>query len=252
MKVQFKYAFRTGLNARIAVFAVILLMDLVFITLGEMNRLSSAAHITAVSLGGVAIAVMMAVNIVGDIAIARYMFSAPGAYLHALTPVLRWKTLLAGLLAMALMDLLTTAVVIAGEIWLSFNLAGDNVWRIVWNAIQANSTDLMYGVCIILIMILGYLLVVTIILFCAAAKRSIFSNMPASGFLTFLLGCGCFYAVSLLQLIFAPFGSVYRYGLFITIMVGRGALPFFIPLILLEAAAVFALTSTLMERKMNI
>jgi len=58
MKVQFKYAIRAGLYARGPVFAVIFIMELIFIVLGSLGILPLAAQITAVSLGGTAIAVM--------------------------------------------------------------------------------------------------------------------------------------------------------------------------------------------------
>ena len=254
MKAQFKYAFLAGLYVRGGVFAVIFVMNLVFITLGSLDLLPPAGHVTAVSLGGIAIAVMMAANIVGDIAVARRMFAAPGAYLHALTPVPRRKTLLAGVLAMAVMDFVTMAVVIAGEVWLSLNLAGGGLWRIIWNAVRANAADLPYVFFFILMLIAGYLLIMAVILFCVTAEKSVFYKMRASGLIMFLLACGCFYAASLLQLVLAPFGSVERYGVLITLHLPfRGAVPpLYILLILLEAAVLFVLTSKLMERKMNI
>ena len=254
MKAQFKHAFMAGLYVRGGVFAVIFVMNLAFITLGSLNLLTPAAHVTAVSLGGIAIAVMMAANIIGDVAVARRMFAAPGAYLHALTPVPRWKTLLASVLAMAVMDFVTMAAVIAGEVWLSLNLAGRGIWRIIWNAVRANASDLPYVLFFILLLIAGYLLIMTIIMFCVTAEMSVFYKMRASGLITFLLACGCFYAASLLQLILAPFGSVERYGVLITLYLPfRGAVPpLYILLVLMEAAALFVLTSKFMERKMNI
>ena len=254
MKAQFKYAFLAGLHVRGSVFAVIFAMDLVFIALGSLDLLSPAAHITAVSLGGIAIAVMIAADIIGDIAIARLMFAAPDAYLHALTPVPRRQTLLASVFAMMAMDIVSMTAVIAGQVWLSLNFAGRGVWRIVWNAVRANAAGLPYVLFFVLLMIAVYLLVMMVILFCATVNMSIFYKMRASGLMTFLLACGCFYAASLLQLVLAPFGSVERYWVILTLYLPfRGAVPpLYILLILLEAAALFALTSKLMERKINI
>ena len=254
MKAQFKYAFLAGLYVRGGVFAVIFVMNLAFITLGSLNLLPPAAHVTAVSLGGIAIAVMMAANIIGDIAVARRMFSAPGAYLHTLTPVPRRKTLLASVLSMAVMDFVTMATVITGEVWLSLNLAGRGIWRIIWNAVRANAADLTYVLLFILLLVMIYLLKMMIILFCVTAKNSVFYKTRASGLMTFLLACGCFYAAILMQLVLVPFGSIERYGMLIILYLPSNsvALPLYILLILLEAAALFVLTSKLMERKMNI
>jgi len=77
--------------------------------------------------------------------------------------------------------------------------------------------------------------------------------MPASGFLAFLLACGCFYVVSLLQLLLAPFGEVGWQGFLIVITLSPGAAgPLLTLLTLIEAAGLFVLTSKLMERKINL
>ena len=124
MKAQFKYAFFAGLHIRGIVFAVIMVMNLAFIIPGLIGVLPQAALITGVSLSGVAIAVMMAVNIVGGISIMRRMYSAPIAYLHALTPGPRWKMLLASVITMIAMDIITMAAAIFCVVLASFNLAG--------------------------------------------------------------------------------------------------------------------------------
>ena len=254
MKALFKYAFLTGLYIRGAVFAVIFLMDAVFITLGSLGLLPFAAHVTAVSLGGVAVIIMKVANIGGDIYLARRLFSAPDAYLYALTPVPRRKILLSWVVTMAAMDLFSMLVVIVGEMWLSFNLAGGGIWQIVWNFLHRNTLHLLYGFWLILLMIAAYFLVMMVIMFCAAAKKSFFFTKRASGFLAFLLACACLYVVSLLQLILAPFSEVQRYGLLLIIVPTNSGVtfPLLIVLTLLEAAALFILGSKLIERKINI
>jgi hypothetical protein len=252
MKAQFKYAFRTGLTFRGAAFAVIFTMDAVFIILGSLGLLPYAAIVTAVSLGGVAISVMLVFDIIGDIAVIRRMFSVPEAYLYALTPSPRRKILLASVVAAALLDIVTMTVVITAEVWLSFILAGEEVWRNVWDFINANSSYLLYGFWYVLLLAAGYLLLMMIILFCITVKKSILYTIPASGLLAFLLACVCCYVVSLLQLVLFPFGTVDRYGLLITLILGSNALPFYALLTLLEAAGLFVITSKLMERKINL
>jgi hypothetical protein len=252
MKAQFKYAFMTGIHIRGIIFAVIFAMMAIFITLGSLGRLPVPAHITAVSLGGVAIAVMFAANIICDVSVIRRMFAAPEAYLYLLTPVPRRKILLASVITMLAMDFITMAVAITGEVWLSFNFTGLE-WNMIFSALKQNSSDLLFVIWGIPLLIAGYLLIMMIILFAVTAKRSIFFKMPASGLLAFLLACACFYAVSLLQLILIPFSSVQRYGLLIIVNVNNSAaLPVLVLLTLLEAAGLFFVTSKLMERRINI
>jgi len=253
MKAQFKYAFLAGLNVRGAVFAVIFVINAVFIILGSLGFLPFAAHVTAVSLGGVAIALMFAADIGGDVFIARRMFSAPEAYLHALTPVHRRKILLASVIAMAAMDIVSMAVVITQEVWLSFNLAGDNIGKIVLDAIRSEPSYLYYGIWFVLLLICGYLFLMMVVLFGITAKKSIFFKMPASSLLAFLLACACCYGFSLLQLVAFPFGSVQRYGIFIVITLGgEAAFTLLITLFLLGAAILYVVTSKLMERRINL
>jgi len=253
MKAQFKYAFLAGLYIRGHVFAAIFVMEFVFITLGSLGLLPFAAHVTAVSLGGVAIAVMLAANIGGDVLIARRMFSVPEAYLHALTPVPRRAILLASVLTMAVMDLVTMAVVITAEVWLSFNLAGDNIGKIIWDFIHSNGPNLFYVILFGIMLIAAYLLLLMIIMFFVTAKKSIFHKMPASGFLAFLLACGCVYVASLLQLVLIPLSNVERYGLLIVLNFNNiAACPVYTLLVLLETVGLFILCSRLMERKVNL
>ena len=255
MKAQCKYSFRAGLPVRGAAFGVIVVMELLFGLFSTTVTPWEALKITAVSLGGTAIAVMMAMNIIGDVAIARRLFTSPDAYLHALTPAPRWKTLLSSLIAMTVMDFVTMAVVIMGEVWLSFILAGSSfsaefgsvltkifsdgssVWTVVWGFLS---------------LLLGYLLIMLIILFGVTAKKSFLYKLPAAGLLTFLLICGCVYAISLLTLLLTPFGSLEQHGLFFILTLGRtSALPFAL-LTLLETAGLFCLTARLLERKVNL
>ena len=252
MKVQFKYAFITGLPFRGAAFAAIFVMDAAFILLGSLGLLPFAAMVTAVSLGGVAIAVMLVFDIISDVAILRRMFSAPEAYLYALTPSPRREILLASVIATAVLDIVTMAVVITAEVWLSFILAGGEIWRTMWDLISKNGYDFLYRLWFVPLLAAGYMLLLMIILFCITVKKSVLFRIPASGLLAFLLACACCYVSSLLQLLLFPLGTVERHGLLIILNIGKTALPFYAVLILLEAAALFVITSKLMERKMNL
>ena len=256
MKAHFKYIFRSSINTRGGVFAVILAMMLVFIALSSLDLFPLAAQITAVSLGGLAIAVMSVVNIVDDIVIIRRMFSAPGAYLLALTPAPRRKTLLASVVAMMAMDIVTMAIVISGEVWLALMLAGEvsgNALRVAFDAIRILDIPvLLYTIFGAFMLAAGYLLVMMTILFCITVKKSILYKKPASGFMTALLACGCIYVFSLLGILMAPFGTVRSHGMFINITLVSELMPAYALLLLLEAAGLFIITSRLLERKMNI
>ena len=251
MKAQFKYSFLAGLYVRGPVFAVVFIMNTVFITLGSLGLLPFAAHVTAVALAGTAIALIMAVNIIGDIAICRQMFSSPRAYLFALTPVPRWKTLLAGIITMAVLDIITMTISIVSVVWLSLNMTGlHSMWSLIALGLGETSIfNLVWGT----LLILGfYFHVLVIILFSVSVKKSVLFNVPASGFLAVLLAHACFYLTSLLQIVLAPLGVVERYGLFILINIGFEAAPLLFLLIMLVTSGLFIVTSKLMEKWINL
>jgi len=256
MKAQFKYSFRAGLTGRGPAFAVIILVNLVFIVLGLLQMLPIAALITAVSLSGTAIAVMMAFNIVGDVTIARRMFTAPGAYLHALTPAPRKNILLSSIVTMMVMDIVTMALTILSVIILSFNLASYYIDGNIMEYIRAGADGqfnlLSSTAASIAAMITGYLMFLLLILFCVAMRKSVFYNKPAGGLLSVILAFVIVYVMSLSFLLLAPFGIVSRIGVFFTISVSSVGIFMFALLLLLWAAALFMLTSKLMERKINI
>ncbi|MCL2006960.1 MAG: hypothetical protein FWG77_02640 [Treponema sp.] len=257
MKAQFKYAFLNGIHLRGPAFAVILTVNLVFIILRSVDMLPFAALITGISLSGVGIAVMLVFNIISDVSMISGMFTAPGAYLMALTPVHRRKNLIANVTVMSLMDLITMGIVIVCTTFLAVNTAEflgfSDIWGIIMMYIREDPTILRNGVYSILMLISGYLLTMSIILFCITARRSFLFTKPVPGLLTFLLGCLCFYAVSLSQLLLAPLGTVDRYTVFITISLGYDAIfPTYFLLLLLPAAGLFIVTSNLIEKRINI
>ncbi|MCL1872700.1 MAG: hypothetical protein FWF85_01110 [Clostridiales bacterium] len=252
MKAQFKYALLSGFQPRATVFAVIFVINLVFIILGSLGWLPFAAKITAVSLGGTAIAVMMVVNIIGDVAIIRRMFAPPEAYLYALIPAPRQHILLASVITMMVMDIITMAVVIVAEIWLSLLIAGDSFWQVVWDIGIADASVVLSVIVGTFCLIAGYLLIMMVILFGVTARKSIFYQKSGGGWLTALLILAVIYAISLIPVILAPFGTVSRFGLFWSIELNNVGSILYYLLYLIEAAALFVFTSKLMERKMNI
>ena len=271
MKSQFKYLFRSALRTRGIVFAIILAMDIVFIALAELDVLPIEARITAVALSGVAVVVMLICNLVDDVGIfgiIRRTFIAPSAYLQGLTPTPRRKTLFANVISMMVMDNVTMAGAIIGVSWLSLNLAYFRLSPAISFGVTVGSADgptaiflggsadspmILIMIWSILLFIAGYLLIMMLILFCVTAKKSIFYGKRAPMLMTLLLGCGCLYAIGLLDIIMAPFGVVqWEAGFFVNVSLDLSAMPFYALLQLCKAAGLFILTSKLMERKMNI
>jgi hypothetical protein len=261
VKAHFKYSFLSTLRERGIVFVAIFAMNFVFIVLGSLGLLPFPAQVVAVSLAGTAIAVMAIVNIVFDIGMIRRMFSSTRAYPTALVPASRYKMLLSNVVVMAIVDIVTMAVVIVGQIWLALLLAG---YYMVPTEFVRDVVDMAYifsGDVVtsfvrgFLMLISGYLLLIMFIISCIIVRKSIFYQKRAGGLLTALVAIGAYYVYTLSYFALAPFGTVARYGwqgMFIEITPGRAG---FIPLIVLtfiQVALLFIISSKLMERKLNI
>ena len=254
MKALFKHTFMTGIYARGIVFAVITIMNLVFIILGSLDLLPLAAQITAVSLSGAAISVMMIVNIINDVFIIRRMFVVPGAYLYALTPMPRRKILFVNIISMLTMDIVTLAASTFGVVWLSLGLANNYypVTAVIWDFVQSYPSEILFGLWLAAALIVGYLLLMMIIIFCITVMKSALYQKRAGGVLAALLTLATVYINNLSLFLLAPFGDVTRTGIFFTVQIGRPGVVAYVVLMLVEAAALFVLTSRLMERKLNI
>ena len=252
MKAQFKHALYAGGFTRLAIFMVIFVMNFVFILLGAVGLLPLAAQITAVSLSGVGISVMAVTNLIGDISIIRYRFASPRAYLYALTPVPRWKTLLASIVTIVVTDVVTMAASIFGVVMLALNLAGNYVGDLFWNIISINPYKIMAGFWFCALAVAGYLLMLMVIIFCITLNKSLFYQKRGGGMLTALVAIGMLFAINISQIVLAPFGAVSRWGMHFTIYLGRFGIAMYALLLLAEAAALFVITSKLMERKLNI
>jgi len=254
VKAQFKYAFHAGGRTRFMVFLPIVIMQIIFITLGVLNLLPFPAQVVSVSLSGVSIAVMAVFNILGDIAITRRLFSPPGAYLYALTPTPRYKALLASVISMTVMDLFTMGIVIFGQVWLALNLAGGFMDMSIWSMISEQLHWLPTLLLLLVQAISAYLIVMMTILFCITARKSFLFHKSAGGFLAVLLAFGVMYIISLTPIILAPFsyGGLERFWFTLTIRLTNIGTILYPLLLFFNAAVLFFLTAKLMERKMNI
>jgi len=254
VKAQFKYTFINGLHVRGTIFAVVFLVNLVFVTLGALGLLPLAAMITGVSLSGVAVGVMSITNIVCDIGIFRRLFAAPGAYLHALTPTPRWKTLLAGVLAILIMDVISMTIVITGVTWMALILAGNfyDFSNLVRYMSLIDVPVVLYAIGSVLSVVAGYLLLLMIILSGIVVKKSVFYQKRGGALFTALFIIGVIYILSISQLLLAPFGSVSRDWWYFTVHIGGAGVIAYGILTFIQATALFLVSAHLMERKLNI
>ena len=254
MKAHFKYAFLTGLHLRGYAFAVILLLNLVGVIFGALGLLPIGAQIAFVALSGTAIGVMVIFNVIGDIGIFGQMLGTPRSYLHALTPMHRRQTLIAGLLAVAVMDVVTMTVAISGVTWLAIILAGNyvDIHDFIRSIVMPDLFNPLSGFASALSILAGYLLLVTFIVSCVIVGKSVFYQKRGGGFLTFLVAIGALYLHSISLFVLVPFGTISGYWGFYSISIGREGLLAYGVLLLIQVAALIMVSGHLMERKLNI
>jgi len=252
MKAHFKYIIR-GEMLRLTVFAVIFAVNLVFITLGLLGISPLAANIVAVSLSGTAIGVMAVFNIIGDISIINRMFKTPGAVFYALTPAPRKNRLLASIISMTVMDIVTMAISIIGVIILSINLGSHYTALSFTEMLRTADINIPgYSIIPVALLLVGYLYLIMLIVFCKAVRKSFLYNKPAGGLLAFLVALGVLYISNISTFLLVPFGTVNRFYTFFTIDLGFLGMGMYALLTFIITAVMFVLTARLMERKINI
>lgn len=252
MKAQFKYALKQGLTLRTSVFAVTLVLNLVFGILGYFNLLGYAAIITGVSLSGVAIGVVFIVNIIADVKNVQSLYGTPEGYLFALTPVKSRKTLFARIITIVCEDFIALAVSIFGVVWQALILSGDIVRGAVYSGLTENSGVIISSAIVIFF---AYLYIINLIFFGVALKNSVFFGMPGRSLITLLSVAAAAWIFSLVDFLMVPFGSVEHWGIFYTISLPFGFNTGFIIyalIALIKIAALFAASSVLTERKNNL
>jgi hypothetical protein len=254
VKAQFKYAFKAGFHIRGYEFIVILIFNLISVVLGLLGLLPLAALITVVSLSGTAVAVMAITNIISDIGIFREMLSSPRAYLQALTPAPRYKTLIANILVISIYDIISMAVAITGVTLISFILAGTffDVFGLIRGFTETQFLDVAFGLGVALTVFARYLLLLMFIISIVVVRKSIFYQKRAGGFFTVLVAIGAVYVSSISQFLLAPFGILSRFSVFYIISLGRSGIIAYGILILIQVTVLLLVTSRLMERKLNI
>jgi hypothetical protein len=250
VKVPFKYALKAGVRTRGTVFAGIFAMNIVFVAISSAGQLPPAALIAAIALCGTGIGAMAVTNIISDISIIARLFSSPGAYLYALSPVPRGKTLLGSALAMMLMDIVTMAAVIPGTVYLSLRFVSDGLADLVRDTIFSNGFSVFLWT--VSLAAAAYLLIMMSVMFAAALRKSVFYQKRGGLPLTILSVMGIYYLISLSYFLLAPFGAVSRFYWHFTITLDGFGAVLYILLTLAQAAALYVMTSRLMERRVNV
>lgn len=250
MITQYKYAFRHGAVLRVTTFGIVFAVNLVFGALAYFGVLGFAASVTAVSLSGVGLSVVIIMNIITGAMSIKSVLGSTSGYIYALAPVKSSRILFARLSAIVVQDVFTLAVSIYGTVWLSFYLAG-----VEHEFLGSTIEGVQVSPEVFKSMILGlafYAFIYMFVIFCAVLKKSILFNKKAKSLLTLLCGLGIFWILSLVDFIMFPFALVERWFIFFNLtLYSTFGTVLYVMLILAKTAVLFIAASRLMDRRMN-
>lgn len=248
MRAQFKYSLRAYLTPRAIALSAVLVMCLVFGLLGYNDIYGYGGKVTAVVLSALGLFGILVVCFITDFEMLRGLCTAPAGYVTLLTPVKSWKLILPRVITILVEDMLCliagiTGVAIQGLIVSGYT--GDMFWgEFDWS--------FLWGLAVIL---LGYIFLIMIVLFCIVLSKSLFYSRRIGTFLAVLATIATAYVFNLLNFVLAPFGAVDSVGIFYNISLIAGptlGMAAYSLLSLCKSAALFLASSYLMERKINI
>lgn len=237
MLKQFKYAARFGLYERLFTLILTIVLNFAYDLLLPTGDGWKAAAITFSALN------LCAVFIVCVISDAKTMQNVYSPF-TLLTPVKRWKVLFSRIIMMMVYDLLMMLIGLAGLFY--------QVTEV--NAISPSLGDTAVGV----ILVVGYLFIMSVILFAVAVEKSFFQRSKFGLIPRFLVVAAAYYAASLTDFILALYAPIERSGIFFTVWIYSGMTGFtrqtagLYALYFLKAAAFFFAAAKITERRVNI
>jgi hypothetical protein len=255
MKAQFKYALRSGLSLRAAAFAIMALINLPFGLLGYLGFLGYGAMVVAVILSSLAFCGVFAVNIIADVGSLKFIFGTPHGYLHALTPVKSWKTLLARTAAIVIEDSIAICAGVLGIAWQSLNLADEAIGISTLNISVSGYDSFFSALAGIGVSLILYAYVLMLVVFGVTLKQSVFAGLRGKSVLALLCVAAAVWVLSLADFLLVPFGALTNWGMFFYIELpggfGAGSMVYVI-LLMARVSALFAASAAMIERKIEL
>jgi hypothetical protein len=246
-----KYSARQGLGMRLWTLAAVLVLNGVFISLGAAG-VHIAAAIIGVVLSSLALAGVFVVVVIADVLMLRSLFSAPVAYPTLLVPEPGWKTLLSRIIPMAVFDILSLTIGIAGIVVQAIALDDRTI-----SLLAVFKPDFEFDVLLTtgIYVIATYLLLILSICFVWVLIKSVFFRTKLKGLLAVASFFAAHYLLSLLLLPLLAVTPYDRFGFFFYIGISAGfnaGAICYLLLLLLQTFILFVVTARLIERRINL
>ena len=249
---QYSLSMKTHVTLRFTVFLLMLASNIIFAVCGLTDIYGLGGKITAVTLSSLMFTVWLMVCFIADYEMIKSLFSVPKGYLVFLTPVARWKILLARLAAILTWEIPGFVIGVIGIIAQSFILSNIR-FSILFDSSNYSGQEFM--IMFIFWLMFEYVILFLTIFFMVTLAKSIFFSKRARALLGIVSGILIHYIMSFLDLLLIPFATVTRFGVFIYIQITSFTSPAFyvyMVLLVIKAAILFYITSYLMERKINL
>jgi hypothetical protein len=247
MLAQLKYSSRINLDQRVFTLIGTVIVNLAFYILGAAGVLPMGWMVVGEVFSSISLTALVVVIIIADVQAVSSLFSPPGGYIDALTPVRGWKIILGRIIPMVILDLISLAIGIVGVV-LQASLLTD-MGSV--EGIGVRSED-MFSV---ILVVIGYFMLLLLIVFACAFAKSVLFPLAGRGVLGAAAAIVVVYLFSWLDMILAPFAQISRFGMFFSVEFisgwNAGTIAYLI-LTLVKAAILLIVSSYLYERKVNL
>ena len=248
---QMYYSVRNRLSLRLIALAIVVLGNVFFLFLAHTNDFMEWQAGLGIVFASFGFLGLFIVNVIAtDGAFKNALFKEPASYLMLLTPVPAWKRILGALIPSVIFDTLAFGIGILFIVIMAVGIndgasLGDLIWQPdTWRM----DNHVLY---VAVFAAVGYAWIILTGVFGHALVKTVLSHMPLrrlmAVIITFLVVC----ALSWLSIVLLPFGEIYRFGPFFTVMVYQTQVWHYVATILLlalQAVILLVAASRLLDR----
>ena len=246
------YSIRNRLHLRLIALAIVVLGNVFFHFLAHRNDYMEWQAVLGILFASFAFLGLFIANIIAsDSTFKNALFKEPGSYLMTLTPVPTWKKILGALIPSVIFDMLAFSIGILFIVMMGVGMnegasLGDFVWEPgAWRP----DNHVLFAIAFILV---GYAWLILATVFGHSLTKTVLSRVPFRRLIAAVLTIIVVTALSWISIVLLPFGEIYRFGPFFTVMIYQTATWYYVVTILLliaQAAILLFTAAQLLDRR---
>jgi len=237
---------------RLIALAVVVLGNMFFLFLANRNDFMEWQAILGVTFASFAFLGIFIANVyVSDSTFKNAFFKEPNSYLMTLTPVPTWKRILGSLIPSVIFDTLAFSIGIIFIVVLAVGLNdGTSMGDLAWQQGQWRpDNNILFAIALIIV---GYAWLILTGVFWYSLTKTVLARVPLRKLVGAVLTIAVVLALSWISIVLLPFGEIYRFGPFFTVMIHQTAAWHYIVTILLvlaQAAILLFAAAHLLDRR---